>query len=441
MRILDWQSLNDLSRQKALQRPKIAENQTASVRQILAAVRQNGDQALKEFTKEFDHCLLGNIAVSFGELHDALLTLDSATREAFDQAIANIETYHRAQLRETSSCELGQGHVIVRETRPIGRVGFYIPSGTAPLVSTLMMLAVPARLAACDDIVVCTPPDRFGKISPLLLAVIARFGITKVYRVGGAQAVAAMAYGTETISKVDKIFGPGNSWVTTAKILVSQDDEPTAIDMPAGPSELMVLMDAKSDPDFVAADLLSQAEHGADSQVILLSLDSTMIPRVHEAIDRLLPQLSRVDIIQRSLEHAVFIVVRDSLEAIDIINRYAPEHLSLQVEDVWKYIPLINNAGSIFCGAWTPEAAGDYASGANHVLPTGGWARSVSGLSIDSFQKTISVQTLSASALARLSPTIERLSAIEGLDAHGLSVQLRMKAIQRKPVENEVASV
>ncbi|RYZ91551.1 MAG: histidinol dehydrogenase [Proteobacteria bacterium] len=438
MRILEWQTLSEESRQETLSRPKAAENQAQEVRQILAAVKTEGDLALRNYSKKFDGCDIQNFLIGEADLKEAELALDTSSLNAFDQAIGNIDTYHRSQLRGASLCQLGEGHVISRETRPIERVGFYIPGGSAVLVSTLMMLAVPAKIAGCDSIVVCTPPDRFGNISPLLLGLLAKLGINQVFRIGGAQAIAAMAYGTATVPKVDKIFGPGNSWVTTAKMLVAEDADGSSIDMPAGPSELMLLADASSNPEFVAADLLSQAEHGADSQVILLSLDRSFVAKVMLEIKRLLKALPRIDLILKSLEHGAAILVKDQAEAVDIINRYAPEHLSLQVADFSNYLPLIQNAAAIFCGPWTPESAGDYATGANHVLPTGAWARSLGGLSVDSFQKTLSIQTLSSSALARLSSTIERLSSMEGLAAHGLAVSLRMKNLLENSDGQEV---
>lgn len=429
MRRIDWQDLDEKAKGLILARPRSASSQRESVQAIIDAVKTRGDEALRAFTLSFDGCVLESLRVAEKDLKKAAENADPGLFDALACAAGNIEMFHRPQLRTSYTVEAQDGLKLSREVRPLARIGLYIPAGTAPLISTLLMLIIPARLAGCDDIVLCTPPGRDGLIHPALLAAAYRFGIRKVYSVGGAQAIAAMAYGSESIPKVDKIFGPGNSWVTEAKMLVSQDPEGAAIDMPAGPSELMVVGDAQSHPRFIASDLLSQAEHGRDSQVILVSTDSQLIDRVADEIKALVPGLPRADVIREALAYSSAIWVRDTSEVLEIIDRYAPEHLSLQLENPEALIPSIRKAGSIFCGPWTPESAGDYASGTNHVLPTGGWARSLSGLTVESFQRTMSVQTLKAEALTRLGRTIQTLASVEGLGAHGLAVKVRLDSL------------
>lgn len=435
MRTIQWANCTENERKLILQRPNLdAGSRKTAIETIIAAVRERGDEALREFTERFDKCRIEEFRVSAKLLEESLLNVSHETRTALQTAHDNIELFHRAQLRSPYQIETRQGSRLTQEIRPIRRVGLYIPGGSAALISTVLMLAVPARLAGCREIVLCTPPRPDGSIDPHLLAVAQLCGLTQIYRIGGAQAIAAMAYGTESIPKVDKIFGPGSSWVTDAKLLVSQDPEGASIDIPAGPSELMVVADASSHPRIVASDLLSQAEHGDDSQVILLSFDGKLIQDVMTEIASLIKRLSRAQIILNSLEHALFIQVADESEALEIIQDYAPEHLILQVFSPSHWIPKIANAGSIFCGAWTPESAGDYASGTNHVLPTGGWARSMSGVSVDSFQRTMCVQTLTAEGLMSLGATIETLARLEGLDAHALAVEVRRNFIEAREV-------
>ncbi len=436
MRQLDWQALNESERSQVLQRPRVPNKLRENVADIVSAVKSEGDRAIQGYTKTFDKCLLVDSMVASQDLAAAAQQVDPKIKEALTLATRNIETFHKSQLRASYAVKVAEGIELAREIRPIQKIGLYIPGGSAPLLSTLLMLAIPARLAACSDIILCTPADADGRVDSSLMGTAFDLGITRVYRIGGAQAIAAMAYGTDRVPKVDKIFGPGNAWVTEAKLIVSQDPEGAAIDLPAGPSELMVIGDSKSNPRFIASDLLSQAEHGRDSQVIFVSLDPGLIKKVQDEINQLLPKLTRFQTVIEALECAVFIDARDRDSALDIIERYAPEHLSLQLENPESMISRIHNAGSIFCGQWSPEAAGDYATGTNHVLPTGGWARSLSGLTVEAFQRTMSVQTLSARGLSALSAAIQTLAAVEKLDAHALAVQVRMDALLQKGGSN-----
>ncbi len=399
----------------------------SAVRQTLTAVRQRGDAALRELTARFDGVELEDFRVPAAELEQAAEHIDPALREALATAHRNIEAFHAPQLTEPEVIETLPGVRCWRKSVGIDKVGLYIPGGTAPLFSTVLMLGVPARLAGCREIVLCTPPGKDGKVPAAILAAARLCGIEQVFRVGGAQAIAAMAYGTETIPAVYKIFGPGNAYVTVAKQLVSQ--EGPAIDMPAGPSEVLVCADSSAEPRFVAADLLSQAEHGSDSQVVLLCFDTAFAESVLAAVEDLLATLPRRELAAASLANSVALVAPDRDTAIAMINDYAPEHLIIATRDARELGERITNAGSVFLGHYTPESVGDYASGTNHTLPTNGYARQYSGVSVDSFVKKITFQELSPDGLRNLGPTVETMAAAEELEAHRLAVSLRLDTL------------
>ena len=348
---------------------------------------------------------------------------------AMERAISQIERFHAAGMPKRVDLEVSPGLHCSRVPLPIERVGLYIPGGTAPLPSTVLMLGVPARLAGCQTRVLCTPPRKDGSMDPNVIVAAELCGIEELFKIGGAQAIAAMAYGTASIPKVDKIFGPGNSWVTEAKAQVACDPEGAAIDMPAGPSEVMVVADSSARADFVAADLLSQAEHGTDSQVILVSPSEPLLLAAIDAVKTQLASLPRREIATRSMGNSRFLLTNDVEEALEVANRYAPEHLILQVESAASWVEHVRNAGSVFLGAWSPEAVGDYASGTNHVLPTYGYARTFSGVSVDSFMKQITFQELSPAALGDIGPTVETLAEIEGLTAHKRAISIRVAAL------------
>lgn len=432
MQTIYWNQLSSEEQQTCLQRPvnRTADSLRDDVRKLIDDVRRHGDEALRRLTKRFDQVELDRFEVGPDEFAEAEQHVSDADRRAIRHAITNVEAFHRRQQTPPIYMEVQPGVHCMRESRPIERVGLYAPGGTAPLPSTVIMLAVPARLAACPLKILCTPPRKDGTVNPHILAAARLAGIERVYKVGGAQAIAAMAFGTETVPKVDKIFGPGNAWVTEAKLQVAQDPQGAAYDMPAGPSEVVVIADHTARPDFIAADLLSQAEHGPDSQVVLVttSPDVALLTR-DEVLDQA-ARLSRRDIVQEALRHCRLIVCESPEECFAVSNRYAPEHLIVQVEAPESWIPHIRNAGSVFLGPWSPESVGDYASGTNHVLPTYGYARSMSGLSVDSFTKQITFQQLSPSGLSQLGPTVEHLADLEGLDAHRNAVSLRLAAIR-----------
>ncbi len=387
-------------------------------RRILSEVRHRGEEALREYTRTFDRVELKELAVSQDEIATAVSRLSDELLSAMKQAADNIEQFHRSQMTIFPRLETTPGVLCWTETRPIEKVGLYVPGGSASLVSTLLMLAIPARLAGCPTVVVVTPPGPEGKIADALLAACHLCGVETVFRVGGAQAIAALAYGQAGLPKVDKIFGPGNRYVTAAKLLVSADPAGAAIDMAAGPSEALIIADRFCRPDFVAADLLAQAEHDPDAAVVLVSDRSEVLQAVEEELEQQLQTLPRVDICRRSLSHGLLLLARDLFQALEFSNRYAPEHLILNVADWQEFVPLIRNAGSVFLGPYACEAAGDYASGTNHCLPTSGWARAVSGLAVADFQKRITFQTLSAAGARQLAPTVCQLAAAEGLEAH-----------------------
>jgi len=400
-----------------------------SVRAILEDVRANGDEALRSYTRKFDGVELYSLAVTQSEIEQAIAGIKAELKQAISIAKVNISRFHRSQLEKVKLIETTPGVLCWRKSVPIERVGLYIPGGTAPLFSTVLMLGIPVRLAGCQEIVLCTPPDKFGQINPVILYTAYILGVDKIFKVGGAQAIAAMAYGTETIPKVYKIFGPGNQYVTVAKQLVSM--EGVAIDLPAGPSEVIVIADDQADPELIASDLLSQAEHGADSQVILITNSETQIENVLQAINQQIEDLPRKSIAHQALTHSKAILVKSLKTAIQLSNFYAPEHLIIQTENAAALAEEVTNAGSVFIGSWTPESAGDYASGTNHTLPTNAYARNYSGVSLDSFQKKITFQQISPQGLQKLGPAIECLAEEEGLRAHRKAVNIRLEKIGR----------
>ena len=394
---------------------------------ILESVRTGGDDALRRLTREIDGVELENLKVTPDEIASARERVSPQIREAIAVAKRNIERFHRAQLQPDIEVAIMLGVRCSQRAKPIERVGLYIPGGSAPLFSTVLMLAIPACVAGCKEIILMTPAPahRGGTISPEILYSASECGVTDIYRLGGAQAIAAMAYGTRTIGRVDKIFGPGNRYVTTAKQIVSRQG--VAIDMPAGPSEVLVLADESSVPEFVAADLLSQAEHGADSQAILVTSSRALAERVNIAVKQQLTTLSRSDIARNALNNGSIIVMDSTDDMIAFANRYAAEHLIIAMERAWEIAEKITAAGSVFIGNYSPESAGDYASGTNHTLPTAGWARSVSGLNLDAFMRKITYQELTREGLESLGNTIITMAEAEGLDAHANAVKIRLK--------------
>lgn len=398
-----------------------------TVREVLDAVRTEGDEAARRYEAKFDGVALADLRVSDEEIREAAGQVDDALKAAIRRAKENIGAFHAAQRFEGCRVTTAPGVVCWQKAVPIEKVGLYIPGGTAPLFSTVLMLAVPARIAGCEEIVLCTPPDKTGRVHPAILFAAHEAGVHKIFKIGGSQAIAAMAYGTASVPKVYKIFGPGNQYVTAAKQLVSLKD--VAIDMPAGPSEVEVIADETANPVFIAADFLSQAEHGADSQALLVTDTEAIVDPVVEAIEREMTGLPRKDIVQRSLEHSRIIVLRDREEVIAFTNQYAPEHLIIQTRDYAALAGRVTNAGSVFLGPYTPESAGDYASGTNHTLPTNGYAKAYSGVNLDSFIKKITFQEITADGIRGLGETIQVMAANERLEAHRQAVTLRMKTL------------
>ncbi|MGB3777214.1 MAG: histidinol dehydrogenase [Tunicatimonas sp.] len=417
-----WKELLERPTQKFKQTKKI-------VSPILKKVKKRGDRALRQFSLEYDHVELNELAVSEAEIQSAREQVSPALRNAIQVAKENIEKFHQAQRTEPISVETMPGVRCERRSVPIERVGLYIPGGTAPLFSSVLMLGVPAALAGCREVILCTPPNRRGRVHPAILYTADLVGIRKIFRVGGAQAVAAMAYGTESIPAVYKIAGPGNQYVTVAKQLVSQHG--VAIDIPAGSSEVAVLADASANPTFVAADLLSQAEHGVDSQVVLVSTSADLVERVQEALREQLADLPRRTIAEQALEGSVALVVPDLTTAYDLLNEYGAEHLIIATANPRDAVEHIINAGSVFLGHYTPESAGDYASGTNHTLPTNGMAKAYSGVSLDTFVKKITYQEISPEGLQRLGPLVATMAEAEELVAHQRAVTLRLEALNR----------
>jgi histidinol dehydrogenase len=430
MRTVVWQSLSETQQDSILERPAITEgaNITAAVSEVIAKVRKEGDAALLELTEKFDRVKPESIRVSAQEIDEASARLSEKMKSALEQAYENITKFHKAQKPQPIKVETQPGVLCEQVTRPIQKVGLYIPGGSAPLPSTVLMLGVPAKIAGCRKVVLCSPPP----IADEILYVAKLCGIDEVYNVGGGQAVAAMAYGTETVSKVDKIFGPGNAYVTEAKRQVSNDFRGAAIDMPAGPSEVLVIADETADPDFIAADLLSQAEHGPDSQVVLVTPSPVIADQVTDAVQRQLKALSRADIAEQALASSLIIIAESLTQSVSISNYYGPEHLIVQTKNPRELLRLLDNAGSIFLGDWSPESAGDYASGTNHVLPTYGYTRTYSSLGLADFSKRMTIQELSADGLKNLAPTVVTMAEAEGLDAHKRAVTIRVEKLAAK---------
>lgn len=395
------------------------------VQAILDNVKANGDKALFELEERFDKAKLSSLEVCAAELEEAKTLVNDTLQQAIRKAAANIEKFHASQLPALNRVETVPGVTCWQKAVPISRVGLYIPGGSAPLFSTLLMLAIPAKIAGCKEIVLCTPPAADGKINPAILFAASVAGVSRIFKVGGSQAIAAMAYGTESVPKVSKIFGPGNAYVTAAKQLVSLKE--VAIDMPAGPSEVAVIADANANAAYVASDLLSQAEHGPDSQVILATTSADLIERVQKEVALQLEQLPRKEITEKALNHSVLILMDNMDSVIDMINDYAPEHLIIQTDNYLELAERVVNAGSVFLGPYSPESAGDYASGTNHTLPTSGYAKAYNGVNIDSFMRKITFQELSKEGLASLADTIETMAANEFLDAHKNAVTVRRK--------------
>lgn len=411
-----------------LKRPTLeTENLFDTVRGIIDRVRAEGDRAVLAYEAQFDKVCLTTLAVTEEEMQQAEAGLDETLKQAIRLARQNIETFHQAQRFQSRKVETQPGVTCWQRAVPIERVGLYIPGGTAPLFSTVLMLAVPARIAGCGEVVLCTPPGRDGRVHPAVLFAAKEAGVSRIFKAGGVQAIAAMAYGTESIPKVYKIFGPGNQYVTAAKQLVSLRD--VAIDMPAGPSEVEVLADDTANPVFVAADLLSQAEHGTDSQAVLITTSLRLLQAVKEEVERQLELLPRKEIARKALEQSKLIVVPDKETALRMTNAYAPEHLIIETADYEQMADRVVNAGSVFLGPLTPESAGDYASGTNHTLPTNGYARAYSGVSLDSFIRKITFQEIRPDGLRAIGPAIEVMAANEQLDAHRRAVTVRLAAI------------
>lgn len=410
--------------EKLIKRPVVsAASLEKSVKKILQQVKDKGDRAIKKYTAEFDGVKLKNAVVSEKEIRMAIKLVSPELKTAIETAAKNIRKFHLPQLKTEEPVETMPGIRCYRKSVGIEKVGLYIPGGTAPLFSTIMMLGIPATIAGCKEIVLCSPPNKEGNLHPAILFAAKTVGIHKIFKVGGVQAIAAMAYGTESIPKVYKIFGPGNQYVTAAKQLVQQ--EGLAIDMPAGPSEVCVLADIQGEPSFIAADLLAQAEHGVDSQVMLVSTSESLIQAVLKQVDVLVANLPRKNIVLKALDNSKAIIFDTMDIAIDFVNLYAPEHLIIASKSPSDAAEKIVNAGSVFLGNYTPESVGDYASGTNHTLPTNGFARAYSGVSVDSFVKKITFQELSPKGLQLIAPTVTQMAREEGLEAHALAVEVR----------------
>lgn len=400
----------------------------STVKNILNRVKKSGDAALQELTLQLDKVEIKQLAVTTAEIENAVNSLSPALKEAIAVAQRNIEKFHAVQIKEFEKVETMPGVTCWRKSVPIEKVGIYIPGGTAPLFSTVLMLGTPARLAGCKEIILCTPPDRNGKINPAILFAAQLVGISKIFKVGGAQAIAAMAYGTETIPKTYKLFGPGNQYVTMAKQLLNK--EGIAIDMPAGPSEVLVLADESGDPSFIAADLLSQAEHGPDSQVMLVLLDASKLSSIQKELQEQLAILPRQAVAEKALQNSRVVTFNNQATALEFVNDYAPEHLILMVQNEEAVADQIINAGSVFLGNYSPEAAGDYASGTNHTLPTNGYAKSYAGVSVDSFMKKITYQKLTTEGIKNIGPSVAIMAEAEQLVAHQRAISIRLDTLK-----------
>jgi histidinol dehydrogenase len=431
MQIVDWNALSAAERRETLRRPaqRDAPRIAAGVRDIIDRVRREGDAAVLEFTERFDNVRLAAFEVTPQEFAAAERALSAAQHAAIERAICTIHAFHAAQATAPLRVETAPGVVCERISVPIGAVGLYVPAGVAPLPSTALMLAVPALIAACPIRVMCTAPTRNGDAAAAVLVAARKAGVERIFKIGGAQAIAAMAYGSATVPKCDKIFGPGNAWVTAAKMLAAQDPDGAAADLPAGPTEVMIIADDSARADFVAADLLAQAEHSSDAQAILVTSVPALAAAVMHEAQRQSAALSRSRILGESLQ-ALRLLVVDSLDAaFAIANKYAPEHLLLQIRQPRTWLPKVTAAGAVFLGHWSPESMGDYCSGPNHTLPTYGYARCYSGLSLEDFQKRITVQELTPAGLQGLGPTAQVLAGLEGLDAHAAAVSIRLAAL------------
>lgn len=407
------------------QRPEVElEFLESTIQNVLNRIKKSGDEGIKELTRLYDRVELSTVVVTSEEVQEAIGSVPQNLKLAIETAAANIRKFHAAQRREVEVIETTKGVLCWRKGHAIARVGIYIPGGSAPLFSTVLMLGVPAQLAGCQEVVLCSPPDREGKINPAILYAASLVGITKIFKAGGAQAIAAMAYGTESIPKVYKIFGPGNQYVTKAKQMVNQQG--IAIDMPAGPSEVLVYVNETTNPVFAAADLLSQAEHGADSQVILVGTTESVVQKIMNEVARQVEQLPRKELAEAALKNSRAFVFDKESDAIDFINEYAPEHLIINFEEGDSVANQIMNAGSIFIGPFTPESAGDYASGTNHTLPTNGFAKAFGGVSLESFMKYTTVQKISKAGIDNLGPTIITMAEAEQLQGHAEAVRVRL---------------
>lgn len=424
MKIVEYPNQKEL--QKVLQRPVFeVTNLEKTVQEIIKKVKTKGDQALKELSRQFDQVEVKNLKVSSEAIDNSEQLISNELKKALHLAAENIAKFHKAQIPKEITIETTKGVICRQKPVPVEKAGLYIPGGSAPLISTVLMLAIPARLAGCKNIILCTPPNKDGSINPAILYAAKISGVTDIFTCGGAQAIAAMAYGTESIPKTDKIFGPGNQYVTMAKQIISSKG--IAIDMPAGPSEVMVLADETANPEFIAADLLSQAEHGADSQVILVTNSNNIANQTLICLNNQLEALSRKDIAEQSLESGAILIVKNEQEMIKISNQYAPEHLIIATQNSDSVAEQITQAGSVFVGNYTPESLGDYASGTNHTLPTNGFARSYSGLNMDAFFKKITFQKATKKGLELIGPFVEQIADTEQLQAHKNAVSIRLK--------------
>jgi len=437
LKVIEWSQLTASQQAEQLRRPTaVVPGLVESVAAIIAQVRDSGDEALQSLTTRLDGVVPASLEVEPGKLDQASTAIDSGLSGAIADAGARIRQFHAADIPQDRTVETAAGLVCCVTYRPLARVGIYVPGGTAPLISTVLMLAIPARLAGCGEIVMCSPPNRDGTIPAAVLAAARLCGVDRVFCVGGAQAIAAMAYGTGTIPRCYKIFGPGNAWVTAAKQQVAQDPEGAAIDMPAGPSEVLVIADAAAADgegiNFIAWDLLSQAEHGTDSQVILLTDCEELAVAVIRRLDELAPRSPRAAILEKSLAGARIIQVGDLDQALQVANRYAPEHLILNTASARELAGQVENAGSVFLGRWTPESLGDYCSGPNHVLPTYGFARAHGALGVGDFMRRMTLQEASAEALIKVGPTAATLARAEGLDAHRMAVHSRLASLEKR---------
>ena len=434
IRVYDWMQLGAAERRELLRRPaqRDQDETMAGARAIVDQVRHEGDRALQRLTEQHDRVRLEALQVTESEFLEAETALSPNEKHAIEKAIETVGRFHEAQALPPLRVETAPGVVCERRSVPLQAIGMYVPAGTAPLPSSALMIGVPARIAGCPTRVLCSPPRRDGRADPAVLYTARACGVTHVFKVGGAQAVAAMAYGTSTIPKVDKIFGPGNAWVTAAKLIVAMDPDGAAYDMPAGPSEVLVVADHKAHPEFVASDLLAQAEHSVDAQVLLVTTSRELAHSVGREVERQLAHLSRNQIIRASLESSRLITVDTLDTAMDVSNAYAPEHLIIETEHPRSLLPKVLHAGSVFLGAWTPESMGDYCSGTNHVLPTYGYARAFAGLSLADFTRQMTVQELTPEGIVGLGPVAQTLAMLEGLDAHANAVTVRLARLPRE---------